>query len=66
MGLDGYQKCLHTCALDKSSQSIGRVNPIMPNREPTGYPPIRPVFAQGRMYLHPFMPNRETTGQNIS
>ena len=25
-GLDGFQKSLHSCALDKSSLSIGRVN----------------------------------------
>ena len=27
--VDDFQKSLHTCALDKSSLSIGRVNPFM-------------------------------------
>ena len=28
-GLDGFQKSLHPCSLDKSSLSIGRVKPQM-------------------------------------
>ena len=29
MSLDGFRKSLHSCALDKSSLSIGRVNPYL-------------------------------------